>query len=118
MAAAVGRCLRIAPRLALALRIQPVAARHGDAERAHDDEADLCRAFHGVVIEAALSRPAVTEARPTHSAEAISPAAIRLDSSGSGMRARKYTMTWTISAITLQTAQSMMLAEWAIALAT
>ena len=73
-----------------------IVARHhriaagADGGDAHEQQRDLGRALHlkpHNVIDAALSTPAASEASPSQMAGAISPAAIRFDRSGMGMRA-------------------------------
>jgi hypothetical protein len=57
-----------------------------------------------------LSAPAASDARPSQIAETSSPAAIRPERFGTGMRTANYTATCTIRAITLQIKQSTTLA--------
>src|SRR5436305_879380 len=81
--------LRLKCRRGLTLRpvCHHVGGRGGGAGHAHQYQSDLRGAFH-VVIEAALMRPAVTDAAPSQIAGAISPFAMRCDRSGMGKRAR------------------------------
>ena len=77
-------------RAAFRARRHHVGARRRGAGDTHQHKRDLGRAFHSqMLIDAALIRPAVIDAQPSQIAGPSSPAAIRCERSGRGMRARK-----------------------------